>query len=104
VPARKGRNVCALLGKWWDNKIHMDLSKRNIVLFSDKLADNDEAVYFEMMQLQNVFLRIETLHQFCIANEIIDVNNYKIIKTPSKIQPIIVLNKMRPFMFINCKN
>jgi len=81
----------------------MKSSKRDLLVLSRKASDEKE-MEIEIEQLHNLLYTAESLENFSIANEIININKYKIIRNPVRIQRIISRNKMRPFEFINNKN
>lgn len=57
----------------------------------------------EIENLHQLLFNAESLENFCVANEIIDINRYKIIQHPAKISKIIK-RKLKPFQFVNNKN
>ena len=54
--------------------------------------------------LNDLLYHVENLNAFCIANEVIDVNKYKIIQKPHIILQIIREKSLKPFVFISNKN
>ncbi|MCW3109838.1 MAG: hypothetical protein JWQ09_4344 [Segetibacter sp.] len=82
----------------------MKSSKRDLLVLSKKDLTDHREMELEVEKLNNLLFTAESLENFCIANEIIDINKYKIIQHPLKIQRIISKNKMKPFQFINNKN
>lgn len=82
----------------------MKSAKRDLLVLSKNNSANQREMELEVEKLHDLLFQAESLDNFCIANEIIDLNKYKIIDHPEKIQKIISTNKIKPFLFINNKN
>jgi hypothetical protein len=82
----------------------MKSSKRDLLLLSKKVSTDQREMELEVEKLHDLLFQIESIENFCVANEIIDINTFKIIHHPLKMQRILSRNKMRPFQFINNKN
>jgi hypothetical protein len=82
----------------------MKSSKRDLLVLSRKASTDKRGLELEIEMLHNLLFKAESLENFCIANEIIDINRYRIIGEPVKMQRIISKNRMKPFQFINNKN
>jgi len=67
-------------------------------------ALSQEAMEHEVEVLNSILYSVESLHSFCVANEIIDVNHYKIIQKPHLIQKTIREKGHKPFVFVSNKN
>lgn len=78
--------------------------KRDLLVLSKKVSTDQRKMELEVEKLHNLLFHVESLDNFCIANEIIDLNNYRIIQNSTKIKKIISKNKVKPFQFINNKN
>ena len=63
-----------------------------------------EELEHEVKRLHEILYDTETMKNFCVANEIIDVNRYKIISKPLLIEQIVVKNGLKGFQFICNKN
>ena len=57
----------------------------------------------EVDLLIDVLAHIENIDCFCVANEVIDINNYKIINKPHKVKRL-AYKKLKPFVFFCNKN
>lgn len=79
-------------------------SKRDLLVLSRKISINQKEMALEVEKLNDLLFHVESLENFCIANEIIDLNNYKIIDDSIKIRRIISKQHLKPFVFINNKN
>lgn len=82
----------------------MKSSKRDLLVLSKKNSTDQREMELEVEKLHSLLFLAESMENFCIANEIIDINKYKIINHPLKIGRIITKDKMKPFQFINNKN
>jgi hypothetical protein len=58
----------------------------------------------EVEKLNQILFHVEAIENLCLANEIIDINNYKILSKPEKIEKVISNNRLKPFQFIHTKN
>ena len=82
----------------------MKSAKRDLLVLSKNVSTDQREMQLEVEKLHELLFHVESIENFCIANEIIDLNNYKIIQNPVKIQRIVGKNKMKAFQFINNKN
>ena len=82
----------------------MNSANRDILLLSKKRSGDKKEMELEVEKLHRLLFYVESMENFCIVNEIIDVNNYKIIRKPTKIEKIVRQTKLKPFVFINNKN
>ncbi|MCW3114803.1 MAG: hypothetical protein JWR18_3199 [Segetibacter sp.] len=82
----------------------MKSAKRDLLVLSKNGSTDEREMELEVEKLHDLLVLVEALENFCIANEIIDLNKYKIIDDVNKVQKIIMKNKMKPFQFINNKN
>lgn len=82
----------------------MNSSNRDILLLSKKGSCDKKEMELEVEKLHKLLFHVESMENFCIVNEIIDLNKYKIISKPTKIEKIVRQGKMEPFQFINNKN
>lgn len=82
----------------------MKSAKRDLLVLSKNVSADKRQMELEVEKLHELLLHVESLENFCIANEIIDLNRYRIIENPIKIQRVVSKSKMKPFLFINNKN
>ncbi|GEO11977.1 hypothetical protein [Segetibacter aerophilus] len=82
----------------------MKSAKRDLLVLTKKVSINEKELQLEVEKLHDLLFHVESMDNFCIANEIIDLNKYKIIENPIKIRRLISSNKLQPFQFINNKN
>ncbi|MGI8637122.1 MAG: hypothetical protein ACR2KZ_17155 [Segetibacter sp.] len=81
----------------------MKSAKRDLLVLSKNASIDKHELEHEVEKLHELLFHVECLENFCIANEIIDLNKYRIINDPVRIERIIS-SKMKPFQFINNKN
>ena len=82
----------------------MRKENRDLLVLSKNVTSDATAMLNEISQLGKMLHAVENLHSFCIANEIIDINEYKIITKPYQIQQRIRQRNIKPFVFIINKN
>ncbi|MFI5123754.1 MAG: hypothetical protein ACHQDF_00435 [Chitinophagales bacterium] len=74
-----------------------------LVLMKDEFA-TEQFMAFELEQLNDLLYQYETPENFCVAHEIFDLNNYKILRGSRYIQRIVRQQEMKPFQFLCNKN
>ena len=74
-----------------------------LVLVRDGNADQD-AMQYELQQLNRLLVPFETLESFCTAHEVFDLNKYRVVTRVSRLQKIIEKVQVKPFVFICNKN
>lgn len=82
----------------------MKTGNRDLLVLMKDDSISAEAMEREVELLNTLLFGVESLHSFCIANEVIDVNKYKIIQKPHLIQQAIREKSHKPFVFICNKN
>jgi hypothetical protein len=82
----------------------MTPQNRDLLVLTKKQKMNQQELEHEVELLVDLLYEAEKFDTFCIANEIIDLNRYKIIQKPFVIQKIIRQKRSRPFVFISNKN
>lgn len=82
------------------------MSKPNrdlLVLFNQELMTR-QAIEHEVGLLHELLGRVESIDNLVIAHEIIDLNRYKVINKPIPVKITLRERKLKPFIFLNCKN
>lgn len=82
----------------------MKNSNRDLLVLVKEAYTNNEAMQFELQQLNLLLVNFETLDSFCIAHEVFDIQKYRILKKKSQLQKIIEKETLKPFVFICNKN
>ncbi|MGI8950311.1 MAG: hypothetical protein ACR2FN_01870 [Chitinophagaceae bacterium] len=76
---------------------------RDLLVLTGKLTMSPQEFEHQIELLNDLLYHVENLNSFCTANEVIDVNRYKILYKPHIIQQII-RGPFKPFVFISNKN
>ncbi len=82
----------------------MHYGGRDLLVLSNKISLTPQQLEKELQLLHELLYSIETANHFCTANEVINLNNYKIISKPQHIEKAVREAEMRPFIFIFNKN
>ncbi len=82
----------------------MNIGTRDLMVLT-KQSDHCHDDFQEEIKWLNLLLNdVEDIQHFCIANELIDVNRYKIITNPKKLHRAVCKRAYKPFVFIFNKN
>lgn len=73
-----------------------------VVLVGEKIFTEQE-LQKHIQEISAILSKAESMDNFCIANEILDLNRYKRVTRPYRIKQI-VSEKLKPFVFICNKN
>lgn len=82
----------------------MSPQNRDLLVLTKKQKMNPQELEHEVELLVDLLYEAEKMDAFCVANEIIDLNRYKIISKPHLIQRTVKQRKEKPFVFISNKN
>ncbi len=82
----------------------MKQGSRDLLVLTKSVELNKVAFEQEVKCLNLLLHDVESFKNFCIANEIIDVNRRKISTNIYYFQELIYLKRVKPFVFINNKN
>lgn len=82
----------------------MKMPNRDILVLVKEDDLNEDAIEFELEQLNNLLLNFETIDNLCVAHEIADLNRYRIHVQPKQIRPVMSNKELKPFIFIINKN
>src|SRR3954452_4842043 len=93
------QRICWLLKS---NK--MKTKNRDLLVLLKDDFHNEQAIEIELERLNELLLRTETIFNFCIANEILDFNRYRIYHEYPKMVKVLNQQKLKPFQFICNKN
>ena len=77
---------------------------RDLLVLARKTSWSEAELQHEISFLNQMLLRFESMHHFAIANEIADVNRYKIFRKSAEVEKIIRKGILKPFQFICNKN
>ena len=82
----------------------MNVPNRDLLVLTKRTAMKPGELEHEVELLVDLLFHVENITAFCIANELIDLNRYKIIRKPHLIQQILREKKIKPFIFISNLN
>jgi len=77
---------------------------RDLLVLTKYDVPDPVAMEQEIEFLNKLLFTVENLHTYCMVNEVIDVNKYKIIRKPHLIHQIIRERNIKPFVFIFNRN
>jgi hypothetical protein len=82
----------------------MNPRNRDLLVFTKKQITNKAELERQIEQLNDLFYLVEASNAACIANEVIDLNRYKIINNMYRVRSILQASHLKPFVFISSKN
>ena len=82
----------------------MTSQNRDLLVLTKRETMNASELEHEVELLVHLLFHVESLDSFCVANEVIDVNRYKIIRKPHVIKQIVRSLKLNAFVFISNLN
>lgn len=82
----------------------MSSQNRDLLVLTKRLTMKPGELRHEVEQILELLRRFENMDEFCIANEVIDLNRYKIIQKKHKLVQILRQQEVKPFVFISNKN
>ena len=81
------------------NKSNRDL----LVLFKQELL-SPQVIEETVDWLHEILQTTERLNNLVIANEVLDLNKYKVVHNPLVLRNTLRKDPLKPFIFLNCKN
>ncbi len=82
----------------------MKSANRDLLVLSKNLSIDEREMELVIEKLNQLLFHAESIENLCLATEIIDINNCRIITKPKKIEKIISFDKLKRFQFIHNKN
>jgi hypothetical protein len=82
----------------------MKSANRDLLVLSKNISKDEREMQLEVEKLNQILFHVEAIENLCLANEIIDINNYKILREAKKIEKVISNKRLKPFQFIHTKN
>jgi len=82
----------------------MSPQNRDLLVLTKKQSMNPGELEHEVELLVDLLYHVESIDAFCIANELIDLNRYKIIRKSTLIKQALREKRLRPFVFISNNN
>ena len=82
----------------------MNPRNRDLLVLTKKELMNQQELEHEIELLNDLFYLVENSNALCIANEVIDINRYKVIRKLQQVRQILKEQQLKPFVFISNKN
>lgn len=82
----------------------MSPRNRDLLVLTKKETMKPGELEHEVELLVDLLYHVEQMEAFCVANELIDLNRYKIIQKPHLIKQAVREKKLKPFVFISNNN
>lgn len=82
----------------------MKTSNRDLLVLLKDESMSNQAIEHEVEQLNEMLFHAESTENFCTANELIDLNRYKIVQDQKLLVQVMHQNELKPFFFLCNKN
>ncbi|MCO5239879.1 MAG: hypothetical protein M9904_07470 [Chitinophagaceae bacterium] len=82
----------------------MKTSNRDLLVLLKDETMSSQAIEQEVEQLNDLLFHIESTDTFCGANEIIDMNKYRIVQDEKHLVQMMFQSELKPFIFLFNKN
>ena len=82
----------------------MNFAGRDLLVLSDKIASSPQQLEQEVRSLHHLLYAVENTDTFCQANEVINLNTYRIIHKPRLIERSLREMEYKPFIFLCNRN
>ncbi|MBX2924920.1 MAG: hypothetical protein KF746_22155 [Chitinophagaceae bacterium] len=82
----------------------MKTSNRDLLVLLKDESMSNQAIEHEVEQLNEILFYVESAENFCTANELIDMNRYKILQDQKSLVQVMHQEELKPFFFISNKN
>lgn len=82
----------------------MKTSNRDLLVLLKDESMSNQAIEQEVEQLNEILFHVESTENFCRANEVIDMNRYKIHQSQKYLVQVMYENELKPFLFLCNKN
>lgn len=82
----------------------MNYGGRDLLVLSSKISTTPQQLEREVRSLHELLYSIETTNHFCAANEVINLNTYRIIHKAHLIEKAVRDMETKAFIFICNKN
>jgi hypothetical protein len=82
----------------------MNPRNRDLLVLTKKDLLNQQELEHEIELLNDLFYFVENSDALYIANEVFDINRYKVISKLQKVRQMLKESKLKPFVFISNKN
>lgn len=77
---------------------------RDLLVVTNKEELNDDELKLTINKLNSLLYHTDSLMSICLANEVFDLNRYKILSQPQQVANYIKNKLNKPFIFLSNKN
>lgn len=82
----------------------MKTSNRDLLVLLKDESMSNQAIEQEVEQLNDLLFHVESVNNFCAANELIDMTKYKIFSDQKNLVQVMYEAELKPFFFLCNKN
>ena len=82
----------------------MKSPNRDLLVLLKNEFMSEQAIEEEVERLNALLFHVESVHTFCVAHEIIDLNKFKIYQDQKTVMHVIRQKETKPFQFISNMN
>ena len=82
----------------------MSPQNRDLLVLTKRIKLKPGELKFEVERIVELLRQVESMDAYCVANEVLDLNRYKIIQKHYLVMKVLRENKLKPFVFISNKN
>lgn len=82
----------------------MKTSSRDLLVLLKDDEMSNQAIEQEVEQLNDMLYQVESADSFCVANEIIDMNKFKLVQDMGSLVQLMYETELKPFVFLYNKN
>ncbi len=82
----------------------MKTSNRDLLVLLKDESMSDQAIEQEVEQLNDLLYITESVDSFCVANELFDLEKFKIHRDQKTLVSIMHQDELKPFAFLFNKN
>ena len=86
------------------NLIEMKTPNRDLLVLLKDDHQNNLSIEMELEQLNEILFLTETVDNYCIVTEVMDLNKYMIVDDRKKLARLLQKPSLKPFQFIFNKN
>ena len=82
----------------------MNPRNRDLLVLTKKASMNQAELEHEIELLNGLFYLVESSNAVSLANEVIDINRYRIIRKARMVRRVLEQPILKPFVFVSNKN
>lgn len=82
----------------------MKKQTRDIILLRKDMAPDEQSIEREVVVLNSLLQKVETIDSLCVAYELIDLNRFKVVHDRTALGKVLKPNALKPFQFLFNRN